>query len=1006
MRLTLRASLIAIVSIMAAAFLVVIVASDLVTSRVRERLVEIEQRQIPRLELGPRIAADFAELTRTFQDAVAAQDADALEQTRRVRDRIVARLEEGKAVFDPAASEELRVALDAYHELALDVSRRMIAGEGGEEMIERITRMQEAQARAQAQIDRVVAFDARYLRGAFDDARAALLAGGRTRLVITGTCLALVLGLAIVFTRGFVRSIAALHEGFARFGKGELDALIPVRGNDEIADVAAGANQMAKNLAELEAERERAAAETRELLERTREQAARLQAQEEELRATNEELQAQQEELRLTNEELSEHARQLSEQRAELEAKNEELRELSRRLEQKAAELATVSAFKSQFLANMSHELRTPLNSMLLLSQLLADNPEGNLTPKQVEYARTVNGAGKDLLFLINQVLDLAKIEAGRQEIHVEPVRVEDIVERIRRVFAPLAAEKGLSFDVGIADDVPRSITTDGQRVGQILTNLVGNAVKFTSRGAVKLAVRRPDPSVELRTLRRETTIAFVVTDTGSGIASEHRERIFEPFEQGGEAGNRRHGGTGLGLAISRELATLLGGELRLESTAAEGSTFVCYLPERCERTEKTEEPRRAATPAPKRAATPAPVARDGGAAPDDATHLLVIEDDPLFLEVLGRIIGERGLSWLAARDGATGLRLARERRPRGIILDVELPDIDGWRVMEALRADPATASIPVHFVSATDAPDRGLALGAVGYLTKPAAKKDLVRVVESLGRQRAHRVLVVESDASRGQTLAEQLATLEVETTVVKSAREALDVLEKKSFACMIVDLSVPDIEELELLEILQRRAAASQDTPAVVLYTDRPPSRSEAMRFESYASVVLDEGASTDRLLDEVRLFLRRLEAGMPRRPTPNQSVGVRLEGKKLLVVDDDMRTVYALSAALRAKGAEVLVAENGAVALEMLDANPDVDAVVMDVMMPEMDGYEATRRIRAQPRFERLPIVSLTAKAMKGDAERSIEAGASAYLPKPIDADALLSLLHSFFTGEEKA
>jgi signal transduction histidine kinase/CheY-like chemotaxis protein len=1004
MRFTLRSSLIAIVSIMGVGFFVVIVASQVITSRVRERLVEIEQRQIPRLELGPRIAADFTELTRTFQDAVAAQDVDALEEAGRVRDRIVGRLEKGEGVFDPAASAELRVSLEVYHALALDVSRRMIEGEGGEDIIEQVTRMQEAQARVQAQIDRVVAFDAHDLKHAFDDAYVALLAGARTRLVISLACLALVLGLSILFTRNFVRSLAVLHEGFARFGKGELDALIPVQGDDEIADVAAWANQMAKDLAALAAERERAAAKTRELLEQTRAQAARLQAQEEELRLTNEELQTQQEELRQANEELAEHARQLAEQRAQLEAKNEELRVIGKRLEQKAAELATMSAFKSQFLANMSHELRTPLNSMLLLSQLLADNEEGNLTPKQVEYARTVNGAGKDLLFLINQVLDLAKIEAGRQDIRIAPVRVEDVVDRVRRVFTPLAAQKGLSFDVTIADDVPRAIFTDGQRLGQILTNLVGNAVKFTSRGGVRLAVRRPDPSVEFRALRRETTIAFAVSDTGSGIAPEDQERIFEPFEQGDGAANRRHGGTGLGLAISRELATLLGGELLLESQPGEGSTFVCYLPEH--RDPQEEERERSAMPAPERSAKPTPIAAQPGAVSTDPTHLLVIEDDPVFLEVLGCIIGERGLSWLAARDGTTGLRLARERRPSGIILDLELPDIDGWRVMEQLRADPATASIPVHVVSAVDAPERGLALGAVGYLTKPAEKKDLVRVVESLGRQRsAHRVLVVEDDKARGQTLAEQLTTLELDTRVVTSARDALDILAEESFACMIVDLSVPDIQELELLEVLQRRAVSGQQMPAVVLYTDRPLSRSEAVRFESYASVIVKEGASTERLLDEVRLFLRRLEAGMPRRSAPKQSVDVRLEGKKLLVVDDDMRTVYALSAALRAKGAEVLAAENGKVALELLDANPDVDAVLMDVMMPEMDGYEAMRRVRQQPRFERLPIVSLTAKAMKGDAERSIEAGASAYMPKPIDADALLSLLHTLFTGEEK-
>ncbi|HVH44954.1 MAG TPA: response regulator [Labilithrix sp.] len=1165
MRVSLRAKLAAIVASTALAFIVVAVTNGLATQRVREQLGQIEQRQIPKLEMGPQLESEFAALSRAYQDAVAAHDAEALERTRDVRDRILSRLDAGSAVVDPLASAAFRLALADYHDKAVDVSKRMMAGEGGENVLESIAEMQRRRAHAKDLLDRLNAFDQRDLRSTFDAARAAQATSSRTQLVSTMACLAVVLALSLWLSRSVGHSVGRLEEGFTRFAKGNFDQAIVIRSSDEIADVAAGANRMAESLARLAAERERtdwiksglmelagelrgdfdeeevatraartlaryldapaaalyvvrsedpttlhlaghhavvpgaekgeaapsftigeglvgeaarsnelviieptppdfwrvhsglgestpsvlvlaplghagqvsgvlelalfepltdagrellltareniavslavaqSRAATRLLLGKTQEQATQLRHQEEELRSNNEELRCQQEELQQTNEELAEHAQQLAVQRVTLQAKNADLEEIGRRLEQKAAELTTVSAYKSQFLANMSHELRTPLNSMLLLSRLLADNVDGNLTAKQLEYARTVHSAGKDLLLLINQVLDLAKVEAGKQEIHVEPVTLRDVADRARRVFTPLAKEKGLRLVVDIAAGLPESIRTDAQRLNQILTNLLGNAIKFTERGEVKLAVHRPDASVKLRTpgLDRRSVIAFSVSDSGAGIAPQHQERIFAPFEQVDGSAQRKQGGTGLGLSISREFAILLGGELQLRSVVGEGSTFVCYLPENA-----IEPAKRAAVAEDAKAPPSAPAIRNPSTEerPSDV-HLLVIEDDPVFAEALGDIIHERGLSYRIAGDGTTGLELARAHRPRGILLDVKLPDIDGLRVMEELRSDPSTASIPVHFISGLDMAETGPASGAAGYLRKPVERHELVRVVEALGGNldpASHRILVVEDDALLGTTLLEQLASEGLSCVRAKSRREALELLERERFACMIVDLAVPDMRDLELLDSLQKGDKAGM--PAVVVYTSRQLSRPEVARLEAYAeAVVLKDGlASTERLLDEIRLFIRRLESGLPRRSlhTKVRDVDVRLEGKKILIVDDDMRTAYALSATLRAKGAEVLVAETGAVALDVLAGNPGVHAVLMDVMMPEMDGYEATRRIRAKAAFADLPIVMLTAKAMKGDEARCIEAGATAYLPKPVDADVLLTLLQSRF------
>jgi CheY-like chemotaxis protein/signal transduction histidine kinase/HAMP domain-containing protein len=756
----------------------------------------------------------------------------------------------------------------------------------------------------------------------------------------------------------------------------------------------------------------RGRAATRDLLAATQRQAAKLAAQEEELRATNEELQAQEEELRQANTDLSRQKEELETQRQLLAERNDALDEARVRLEHRAAELTTVSAYKSQFLANMSHELRTPLNSMLLLSNLLAENEGGTLAPREVEFARTIYAAGRDLLALINQVLDLAKVESGRQEIEIAAVPLREIAARAERVFAPLARDKGLAFGVTLADGLPDELATDRRRLEQILTNLLGNAIKFTQRGEVtlRIAPAPADAKLRRRDLAPADVVAFSVTDTGLGIAAEDHERVFAPFEQVDAATDRRYGGTGLGLGIARELATLLGGELQLASALGAGSTFVFYLPLQAPASVAAapavgarhghEVARAVSSPGPSSASSSV-----SSSAPVTEPFLLLIEDDPVFASTFAEVIQAQGLACVRAPSGQVGLRIAREQRPRGIVLDVRLPDMDGWRVMEKLRADPATSMIPVHFISALDASERGLAMGAVGYLTKPVTRRDLVQVIESLvprAAARSSRILVVEDDTVTADSVLRMLEAEGLEARRVSSAEEALAVLANERFGCMILDLSLPDMNGLDLLRALPE--AVGPEAPKVVVYTARALSRAETKSLEAYAeAVVLKDGSSVERLLEEVRLFVRRFQgsgaSGAGARPAKAPDlhpVDLRFEGRKVLVVDDDMRTVYALSATLRAKGIEVVVADTGKAALAMLDERPDLEVVLMDIMMPEMDGYEAMRRIRRDARFAALPIIALTAKAMKGDEEKCLEAGASHYLPKPIDPERLLALI----------
>jgi CheY-like chemotaxis protein/signal transduction histidine kinase len=719
-----------------------------------------------------------------------------------------------------------------------------------------------------------------------------------------------------------------------------------------------------------------------------------LAAQEEELRASNRELTDQQEELRRANVELKDQREALSTQNVELEQARE-------RLLDKAAELARVSTYKSQFLANMSHELRTPLNSMLLLSHLLSENESRNLSAKQVEYAKTIHGAGKDLLGLINQVLDLAKIEAGRQDVELGEVRLADIVEHARRLFAAAAQDKGVAFRTELAADLPEMIVTDRQRLERILVNLVGNALKFTERGEIVLRIARPSAGLELASGRLDpgASVAFAVSDTGIGIPRSAQERIFAPFEQAEARSDRRFGGTGLGLAIARESAVLLGGDLVVESREGRGSTFTCTLPERAGAAPSHAEPRRH---------TAAPVDDDRDHV-ERESYLLVVEDDPTFAERLVALIHGQRFQVVAASSGEEALRLAKAQKPRGVILDVKLPDMDGWTVMERLQGDPATRSVPVHFISGVNAPERAFSLGAIGYLTKPATPQELlgaIRLLVHAPEPGASKVLVVEDQIAEGGALVELLRSAGLPAEHVGSAGGALAALASQRFGCMILDLGLPDMDGLGLLETLRTRPEVPM--PPVVVHTGRSLTREEIRRVEAYAeAVVVKGGNSGERLLEEVRLFVQHIRDEAPRQPALGVHTeplpDVSLEGRRILLADDDMRTVYALSALLRGKGADVLIAETGREALAVLGAHPDVSLVLMDVMMPEMDGYEALRRMRSDARFTHVPAIALTAKAMKGERERCLEAGASDYLSKPVDPGRLLTAVQGFLKAE---
>jgi CheY-like chemotaxis protein/CHASE3 domain sensor protein len=746
--------------------------------------------------------------------------------------------------------------------------------------------------------------------------------------------------------------------------------------------------------------------------------------------ALNQELQVQQEELRTANEELEEQSRALEEsqsalenQQAELEQTNDQLAEQALNLDlknaalveaqgqlrERALELERASRYKSEFLANMSHELRTPLNSSLILAKLLADNGAGNLNPEQVRFAQTIYSAGNDLLHLINDILDISKVEAGKLELAPEQVPVRRVVDAMARTFEPQARQKELAFEVTVAPDVPATIRTDRQRLEQVLKNLLSNAVKFTERGSVALTVRAT----------AEGWIQFVVADSGIGIAPEQHERIFEAFHQADGTTSRRFGGTGLGLSISRDLTRLLGGTLAVESSTGAGSTFTLSLPSSgaVAATPPAPGPARPAQDLP--AAVPAPLpAEDAPVFADDrerpaagARTVLVIEDDPAFAQILYDLAHDLGYRCLVALTAADGLELAAAQAPDAILLDMRLPDRSGLSVLQLLKDSPGTRHIPVHVVSSIDNGGEALHLGAIGYALKPTSREQLEQVFRKLQQKSAQeikRVLLVEDDERQRESVVQLIADTDVEIVAVGSGGEALQQLRSGTFDCMIIDLKLPDMQGKELLERMSAEELCS--FPPVIVYTGRNLTRDEEAELLKYSRSIIIKGArSPERLLDEVTLFLHKVESKLSsERQRMLKTVRGRdrvFEGRTILLVDDDMRNVFALTSALEQRGARVEVGRNGLEALARLDEVPGIDLVLMDVMMPVMDGLEATRRIRQDGRFERLPIIAITAKAMKDDQEQCRAAGANDYLAKPIDLTRLYSLLRVWMPAVER-
>ncbi len=704
---------------------------------------------------------------------------------------------------------------------------------------------------------------------------------------------------------------------------------------------------------------------------RTREQADELEAQAEELRATNEELTNQQAELRAANEELEEQ-RELILQRSEA------LRSANEEVARQASAAEEASRYKSEFLANMSHELRTPLNSLLILARDLQESDPENLRPGQLEAAQIIHQSGRDLLQLINDILDLSKVEAGHLEVHPAATEVDDVLAVLRRTFDPVAQQKGLLLTLERAPGGPATLTTDSLRLEQILRNLLANALKFTERGEVSLTVSLVGPEV-----------VFAVRDTGIGIPEERLEAIFEAFRQVDGTITRRFGGTGLGLSISQRLAELLGGRIAVESTVGEGSCFSLRLPS----------PQASAPPA---AGTPPPL--DFPPVEDDRASigagdrvLLVVEDDPVMARRLRDLARGRRFKCLVTHTGEEALTLATSRRPTAIVLDHGLPGISGLGVLEALKQTPETAKIPVHVVSAADLGRDPVARGAVSFLRKPLDEGAFARALDataSQGGQGVRRVLLVEDDLVTRRSVRRALASSEVELEVLERGEEALRLLSSgRSFDCLVLDLELPDADGIELLERLQ---AEGVPTPPTIVHTARELTAEQDARLAELAQSVIVKGArSQERLIDETALFLRRVSDEHPPKPRPAPSPTLSLEGRRILVVDDDMRGAFALARVLTQRGAETTVAENGRQAIERLEEG-DFDLVLMDMMMPEMDGLEATRRIRQTRRPDELPIISVTAKAMAEDRAACLEAGANDYLPKPVDTDRLLSVL----------
>jgi CheY-like chemotaxis protein/signal transduction histidine kinase len=808
------------------------------------------------------------------------------------------------------------------------------------------------------------------------------------------------------------------------------------------------------------------------LLEQTKEQAEELKSQQEELKATNEELeeqarilraseeklQSQQEELRASNEELEEKTKILQAQKREIEKSNEILQSKQMEIEEKACQLRIETQYKSEFLANMSHELRTPLNSLLILANMLAENEEENLTPDQIESAASIYRSGQNLLHLINDILDLSKIEAKKIELNISKFSLKETGAHFKTEFLHMAKAKGIEFRVTMDDNLPEMITTDMHRLEQIIRNLIGNAVKFTETGSITLcfenAILSGEPYLSnILQKNAKNMVAISVIDTGSGIPSDKLDAIFEAFKQVDGSIRRKHEGTGLGLSISKELAHLLGGEIKVKSELGKGSTFTLYLPENFSADSKSlsvsESPKNAPNisniPAKSNLDKPSstdyrssskeekkesnlltdrtePFSKRTEPLPDrtdpmadrtdplphsssssiDSKTMLIIEDDAEFAKILSNFFNKHGYRTVIAPSGEDGIKYVIDQKPTAIILDISLPGIDGWAVMNELKTNPDTRHIPVHIMSGYDQSRKGLEKGAIGYLTKPVSSEGLnkaLQKIETVLSNDVKHLLVVEDNSELQLSILKLMGTNDIKVTSAVTGEEAIALLKDRDFDCMILDLGLPDISGFELMDRI--RNDPKIEMLPVIVFTGRDLTAEETQKLEQYAtSIVLKNAVSMERLIDETALFLHRVESEMPE----NQKKMIKkvreqqtfLKDKKVLVVDDDMRNAFALNKFLKSKGMEVIIANNGEKALKVLDDGERPDIILMDIMMPVMDGYEAMKQIRNRKDFQTTPIIALTAKAMSSDRDECIKCGASDYLSKPLDTAKLLTLL----------
>ena len=757
------------------------------------------------------------------------------------------------------------------------------------------------------------------------------------------------------------------------------------------------------------------------------EQAETLRTSEAQLKEQQEEMQQNNEELQQLNEELEEKAQLLAEQKQESERKNQTIELARQAIEEKAAQLTLSSRYKSEFLANMSHELRTPLNSLLILAHLLSENSDGNLTAKQVEYSRTIHAAGSDLLELINEILDLAKIESGTISVDLETLQFTDLQQFLERTFQQVAQNAGLDFRVELAPALPPAMLTDPKRLQQILKNLLSNAFKFTEQGSVTIRIAPISDRPTVLTDSQTALLAFAVTDTGVGIAPEKQAVVFEAFQQADGTTSRKYGGTGLGLSISRELAQLLGGRIELTSQPGQGSTFTLVLPVEGRRQEadgrrelgvgnresgvgsrensllKTQN----SLPPHPTPHTPHPTSSndvDDDRAliqPGDRV-LLIIEDDIHFVRILMEMARQQGFKVLASLRSQSGLTLAQTFQPDAIMLDLRLPDMDGWTVLDRLKHDPDTRHIPVHILSVDDEQQRGLQLGAIAYLQKPIAPEALTQAlvnIKGFVERQVKNLLVVEDDPVQAHSIRELIGNGDVSTTIVGTGAEALAALQATVFDCVVLDLGLPDMTGFDLIEQIKQQPEFFR--LPIIVYTGRELTPQQETQLRRLAeTIIVKDVRSPERLLDETALFLHRVQAALPESKRQileqlHQNDPV-LAHKKVLIVDDDVRNIFALTSLLERYQMQVSYAENGIDGIAALQKHPDMDVVLMDVMMPELDGYETTRAIRQTDAFRSLPIIALTAKAMQGDREKCLEAGASDYITKPVDTEQLLSLL----------